>query len=142
MLNVLKCRVGSAELDARFSQLTCALSGIAILPMAVIALNRNSANRVEFGLGLGLALAIALHLLMLGILASRVDRVGTPVLARWPEFSSGFASLGLLIGGLRYLTTLGGTPAEITLGVLLVSLLSVVVLVLGMLTTVLRSPRS
>jgi hypothetical protein len=141
MLNVLKSRIGSPELEARLTQLTTALSGLALLPMAVIALERNSANRVEFAIGFGLALVLALHLLMLGMLVSRVNRLETPLRARWPEFCSGFACVGLLIGGLQYLVTLGGSAAQVTLGVLLVALLSVAVLVFGMLTTAVRSPR-
>ena len=77
MLNVLKSRIGSAELESRLTQLTTALSGLALLPMAVIALERNSANRVEFAIGFGLALVLALHLLMLGMLVSRVNRLET-----------------------------------------------------------------
>jgi len=36
-----------------------------------------------------------------------------------------------LIGGLQYLVTLGGSAAQVTLGVLQVALLSVAVLVFG-----------
>lgn len=141
MYEVLKRRVSSAGFDAQFSRLIGVLSGVAILPAAVIALSRHSASKMEFGLGLGLAVVLALQLVTLGMLSARIVASSLPARGRWPEFGSGIASIGIMIGGIASLARLGGSPAQITLGVLMVSALGVVVVVLGMLTTVLRAHR-
>jgi hypothetical protein len=62
--------------------------------------------------------------------------------SRWPEFASYAACIGLLILGIRWLAGLGLTPSQVTLGLLLTCSLSLAVLVLGMMTTLVRSLRA
>jgi hypothetical protein len=142
LARVLGRRVSETRFDARMGQLACYLAGFAILPMATIALVRHSASRPDVGLGLGLALLLALLCIMLGTLCRHVDLLNVPARARWAEFLCDFACAGLLIGGIRLLAAIGGSPAQVTLGVLLVGSLSMAVLVFGILTTVLRSLRA
>jgi hypothetical protein len=142
LMGVLRRLVSERELVAKMGQLACYLAGFAILPMATIALVRHSAGRPGVVLGLGLALVLALLCIVLGTLCRHVDLLNLPARARRAEFLCDFACGGLLIGGMRLLAAIGGSPAQVTLGVLLVGSLSIAVLVFGMLTTVIRSLRA
>lgn len=140
--SVLRRRVSEPGFDARIGQLVCSLGGLAILPMAAVALVRHSASRSDFMLGLGLGVLLALLFIMLGMLCRRLVLLELPARARWAEFLCDIAGVGLLIGGILAVAALGGSPVQVTLGVLLVSSLSLAVLLFGMLTTVLRSLRA
>ena len=59
--------------------------------------------------------------------------------SRWCEFASYVVGIGVLITGFWWLAGLGLTPVQITLGLLLIGALSLAVVVLGMMTTVVRS---
>ena len=80
-------------------------------------------------------------LVMLGMLCRHFvgfrDKVA--LRSRWPEFASIVGSIGVLITGFQALAGLGLTPVQVTLGLLLICSLSLAVLVLGMMTTVIRS---
>jgi hypothetical protein len=117
------------------------LGGMAIVPMAVVALSRHPGSRADFLFGIGLAGLMALLFVMLGMLSRQVAEFGGKVAlrSRWPEFSSYVACIGFMIAGIRSLAGLGLTPVQITLGLLLICSLGLAVLVLGMMTTVVRS---
>ena len=137
----LNHRLTGESFDARVGQLACILGGIAMLPMAVLALVRHPGSRAEFLLGLGLACLMALLFVMLGMLCRQAVMSGDKVAirSRWPEFASYVVCLGILLTGIMSLAGLGLTPVQITLGLLLLCSLGVAVLVLGMMTTVVRS---
>ncbi len=137
----LNFRLTGEPFDARVGQLACILGGIAIVPMAAVALVRHPGSQADFLLGLGLACLLALLFVMLGMLCGHVGGFGDKVAlrSRWPEFASYVVSVGTLITGIMSLAGLGLTPVQITLGLLLLSSLSLAVLVLGMMTTVVRS---
>ena len=59
--------------------------------------------------------------------------------SRWLEFASYVVCMVVMITGIRSLAGLGLTPVQVTLGLLLLCSLSLAVLVLGMMTTVVRS---
>ena len=59
--------------------------------------------------------------------------------SRWPELASYAACVGIMITGILSLAGLGLTPVQVTLGLLVLCSLSLAVLVLGMMTTVVRS---
>lgn len=137
MRAVLGHRLSSEAADARFSLATCVIAGVAIVPLAIVALLRNHSGPAEFLLGVGLALVSSVIFLMMGLvsraIATRINQV--PWRRRGAEFLSYLAGPGLLIGGLCTLPTLGLTPAGIVLMLLLLASLSIAVLVLGMMTT-------
>jgi hypothetical protein len=141
IVNALSHRFTGEQFDSRVGQLACILAGIAILPVAVVALVRNPGNRAEFLLGLGLAGLLALLCVMLGMLCRHtVGLAGKVSLrSRWPEFASYVVCFGVLMTGIMSLADLGLTPMQITLGLLLIGSLSLAVVVLGMMTTVVRS---
>jgi hypothetical protein len=117
------------------------LAAIAILPVAVVALVRHPGSRADFLLGLGLACLMALLFVMLGMLCRHLGKIGDKVAlrSRWPEFASYVTCMAGLITGITSLPGLGLTPVQITLGLLLLCSLGLAVLVLGMMTTVVRS---
>ena len=82
-----------------------------------------------------------LLLVMLGMLSRHVGGIGekAAVRARVPEFASYVVCVGILIAGIKSLAGLGLSPVQITLGLLLVCSLSLAVLVVGMMSTVVRS---
>jgi hypothetical protein len=59
--------------------------------------------------------------------------------SRWPEFASYGICVVILVLGIRSLAGLGLTPAQVTIGLLLTCSLSLAVLVLGMMSTLVRS---
>ena len=119
----LNYRLTGEPFDARVAQLTCILAGIAILPLAVMALVRHRGSQAEFLLGLGLAGLVALLFVMLGILC-RHGGVG------WQGF--GYVTMARVRKlcrllrchdhGHQSLAGLGLTPVQITLGLLLPAL--------------------
>ena len=127
--------------DARVAQLACVLAGITIVPAAVVALVRHPGSRADFLLGLGLACLMALLFVMLGMLCRHSVGLGDKVAlrSRWPEFASYVTCMAVTITGIMSLAGLGLTPVQVTLGLLLLCSLSLAVLVLGMMTTVVRS---
>jgi hypothetical protein len=137
ILNALNHRFTGEHFDARVGQLACILAGIAILPLAVLALIRNPGNRAEFLLGLGLSALLALLCVMLGMLCRHtVGLAGKVSLrSRSPEFASYVICFAILMTGVSSLAGLGLTPVQITLGLLLTGSLSLAVLVFGMMTT-------
>jgi hypothetical protein len=138
---VLSYRFSDESLDTRLGQLACYLGAVAVVPTSVVALLRHPGSRADFLVGLGLACLVGLLCAMLGTLCRRgMGSQGRLSLrARWPEFASYAACLGLLVQGIRWLAGLGLTPAQVTLGLLLTCSLSLAVLVLGMMTTLVRS---
>ncbi|WP_406694922.1 hypothetical protein V5E97_28160 [Singulisphaera sp. Ch08] len=140
--SVLRRQVSGAVFDAKMGQLVCYLAALALPPMAIVAMVRHSGSRSEFFIGLGLALVIALLFVMLGGISRHIDLMGVPLRARCVEILCYFAGVGVLVGGIRSLATIGGSPAQITLGVLVSVSLSLTVLVLGMLATVTRTLRT
>ena len=143
ILTALYHRLSDESLDARLGQLACYLAAVAIVPTSVVALVRNPGSRAEFLFGLGLACQVGLLCAMLGPLCRRGmglhDRLSLQ--SRWPEFASYAACVGLLIIGIRWIAGLGLSPAQVTLGLLLTCSLSLTVLVLGMMTTLVRSSK-
>jgi len=137
----LNYRLSGEPFDARVGELIGYLAGLAIVPVAVLALVRHPGSRADFLLGVGLAGLMALLFVMLGMLSGRVCGFGDKVAlrSRWPEFASYVACIGVMIPGIRSLAGLGLTPVQITLGLLLICSLGLAVLVLGMMTTVVRS---
>ena len=121
--------------------MACTMGGIAILPLAVVALIRHPGSRAEFLLGLGLAGLVALLCVMLGMLCRHAVGLGDKVAirSRWPEIASYVVCFGVLMTGIMSLASLGLTPVQITLGLLLIGSLSLAIVVLGMMTTVVRS---
>jgi hypothetical protein len=139
----LAYRFSDESLDARLGQLACYLGAVAFVPTSVVALVKHPGSRADFLFGLGLACLVGLLLAMSGALCRRGMglRDKLSLRSRWPEFASYVACLGLLVLGTRWLAGLGLTPAQVTLGLLLTCSLSLAVLVLGMMTTLVRSPR-
>jgi hypothetical protein len=141
ILIALNHRLTGEPFDARVGQLACILGGIAILPLAVVALVRHPGSRAEFLLGLGLAVLVALLCAILGMLCRQLVGLGDKVAiwSRWPEFASYVVCFGVLMTGILSLAGLGLTSVQITLGLLLFGSLSLAIVVLGMMTTVVRS---
>ncbi len=137
----LNYRLSGEPFDARVAELIGYLAGVAIVPAAVVALVRHPGSRADFLLGIGLAGLMALLFVMLGMLCRQLGGSGDKVAlrSRWPEFASYAACIGVMIVGIRSLAVLGLTPVQITLGLLLICSLGLAVLVLGMMTTVVRS---
>jgi len=137
----LNHRLTGEPFDARVGQLACILAGTAILPVAVVALVRHPGSQADFLLGLGLAALVSLLCVMLGVLCRHSVGLGGKVAlrSRWPEFAGYFVCVGTLITGVLSLAGLGLTPAQVTLGLLLICSLSLAILVLGMLTSVICS---
>ncbi len=137
----LNYRLSGEPFDARVGELIGYLAGLAIVPVAVVALVRHPGSRADFLLGVGLAGLMALLFVMLGMLCRQVVGFGDKVALRlrWPEFASYVGCMGVMIAGIRSLAGLGLTPVQITLGLLLICSLGLAVLVLGMMTTVVRS---
>lgn len=136
-------RFGDESIDARLGQSACYLGAVAIVPTSVVALVRHPGSRADFVLGLGLACLLGLLCIMLGVVCRRVAALHEKwcLRSRWPEFAGYAACVGLLVLGIRRLPGLGLDPAQVTLGLLLICSLSLAVLVLGMTTTLVRSPR-
>jgi hypothetical protein len=141
ILIALNHRLTGEPFDARVGQLACILGGIAILPLAVVALVRQPGSRAEFLLGLGLAVLVAMLCAILGMLCRQLVGLGDKVAirSRWLEFASYVVCFGVLMTGIMSLAGLGLTPVQITLGLLLIGSLSLAIVVLGMMTTVVRS---
>ncbi len=140
IVTALNHRLTGEPFDARFGQLVCCLAGIAIVPMAVVALVRHPGSRAEFLLGLGLAGLVALLCIMLGMICRHVVALGgrIAIRSRWPELASYVVCVCVLITGIMSLAGLGLTPAQVTLGLLVICSLSLAILLLGMMTTVAR----
>jgi hypothetical protein len=141
ILVALNHRLTGEPFDARVGQLACILGGIAILPLAVVALVRHPGSRADFLVGLGLAGVVALLCVMLGMLCRHAVGLGGEIAirSRLPEFASYVVCFGVLITGIMSLAGLGLTPVQITLGLLLIGSLSLSIVVLGMMNTVVRS---
>ncbi len=137
----LNYRITGEPFDARVGEVIVYLAAIAILPVAIVALVRHPGSRDDFLLGLGLTSLLSLLLAMLGMLSRHVGGFGdkAAVRSRLTEFVSYVACIGILITGIPSLAGLGLTPVQVTLGLLLLCSLSLAVLVLGMMTTVVRS---
>jgi hypothetical protein len=102
---------------------------------------RHPGSHADFLLGLGLACLMALLFVMLGMLCRHLGAFGDKVALwlRWPEFASYVTCMAVMITGIMSLAGLGLTPVQITLGLLLLCSLGLAVLVLGMMTTLVRS---
>jgi hypothetical protein len=137
----LSHRLSDDTLDSRLGQLACSLAGIAIVPVAGVALIRHPGSRADFLLGIGLAGLLGLLCMMLGMLCRRSTgwRDKVTLRSRWPEFVSYLGCIGLLIAGVWSLSDLGLAPVEVVLGLLLIGSLSLAVLVAGMMSTHIRS---
>jgi hypothetical protein len=137
----LSRRLSDESLDSRLGQLACSLGGIAIVPVARVALLRHPGSRADFLLGIGLAVLLSLLCMILGMLCRRSTgwRAKVAPASRWPEFAGYLGCIGLLIAGVWSLSDLGLAPVEITLGLLLIGSLSLAVLVAGMMSTHIRS---
>ena len=137
----LNYRLTGEPFDSQVAQLACILAGMAIVPEAVVALVRHPGSRADFLLGFGLACLMALLFVMLGMLCRHTVGLGDKLAlrSRWPEFTSYVICMAVMITGIMSLAGLGLTPVQITLGLLLLCSLGLAVLVLGMMTTVVRS---
>jgi hypothetical protein len=140
--NILAFSLSSNSFDARLGQLACSLAGIAIIPLAAMAIQKHAGSRADIFLGLGSACLLGLLCVMLGMLCRRNVELQAKVTlrSRWPEFASYLGCLGILVAGIGHLADLGMSPAQITLGLLVTGSLSIAVLVLGMTTILVRSP--
>ncbi len=141
---VLGYPLSDESLDARIGQWVGFAGAVAIIPTAVVALLRHPGTRPEFLLGLGLACLAGALLGALGMASRRLTglRPRPSAWSRWPEFAGYAAAVGLLLQGTRWLSGLALTPAQITVGLLLMCSLSLAVVVLGMMTTVVRALES
>jgi hypothetical protein len=104
-----------------------------------VALVRHPGSQAEFLIGLGLACLMALLFVMLGMLCRHIGKLA--MWSRWREIASYCVCLGIMIKGIWSLADLGLSPIQVTLGLLLLCSLSLAVLVLGIMTTVVRSPK-
>lgn len=140
---LLEFRLSEDSLDARLGQLACSLAGMAIIPVAAVAIIRHGGSRADIFLGFGLACLLGLLIILLGMLCRRnvESQAKVTLRSRWPEFASYLGCFGTLVAGIGLLPDLGMSPAQITLGLLVTGSLSIAVLVLGMTTTLVRSPR-
>jgi hypothetical protein len=140
---LLEFRLSEGSFDARLGQLACYFAGIAIIPVAAVAILKHAGSRADVLLGFGLACLVGLLLILLGMLCHRNAglRGKVTLRSRWPEFASYLGCIGTLVGGIGLLSDLGMTPAQITLGLLVICSLSISVLVLGMTTTLVRFPK-
>ncbi len=111
--------------------------------MTILALIRNQGGRPEFLLGVGLAIVAGLIFLAMGrVIRQGVVRLAKlPMRRRWAEFGSYLGCLGLLVGGIGALPSLGLSPSGIVLVLLLDSALSIAVLVLGMMSSLCMSSK-
>ncbi len=134
-------RLTSETFDSRVVRLIGYLAGMVIVPAAIVALVRHLGSQADFLLGLGLAALVSLLCVMLGMLCRLAVgfREKVALRSRWCEFASYVVGVGVLITGFWWLAGLGLTPVQITLGLLLIGALSLAVVVLGMMTTVVRS---
>jgi H+/Cl- antiporter ClcA len=139
----LNHRLGHETLDTRIGQWACYLGAVAIVPTSVVALVRHRGSRADFLLGLGLACLVSLLSAVLGTICRLGEgaRDKASLRSRWPEFASYPVCIGLLVIGIRWLAGLGLNPAQVTTGLLMTCALSLAVLVLGMMTTLVRSLR-
>lgn len=137
----LNYRLSGNPSDARVAELIGYLAGMAIIPVTVVALVRHPGSRADFLLGVGLAGLMALLIVMLGILCRQVvglrDKIA--LRSRWPEFASYVVCMTFMIVGIRSLASLGLSPVQVTLVLLVICSLGIAVLVLGMISTVVRS---
>ena len=138
---VLSRRLGATSFDARLSWLVLCVAGLALVPMTGLAMMRNPGSRAEFALGMGLGVLVGLLCVMLGLVSYEVEilRGRVPASARWPEFASYAGCMVVLIVGIRGLANFGMTSAQVVLALLITCGLSLAVLLLGMLTTLVRS---
>ena len=137
----LNYRLTDEPFDTRVGQLIGYLAGIAIVPVSVVALVRHPGSQSDFLLGLGFPVLMALLFVMLGMLSRHVGglRDKATIRSRWLEVTSYVVCMVVMIAGIRSLAGLDLTPVRVTLGLLLLCSLSLAVLVLGMMTTVVRS---
>jgi hypothetical protein len=140
---LLEFRLIEDSFDARLGQLACSLAGIVVIPVAAVAILKHAGSRADILLGFGLACLLGLLCILLGMLCRRnVELRGKVTLgSRWPEFASYLGCFGTLVAGIGLLSDLGMSPAQVTLGLLVTGCLSISVLVLGMTTTLVRSPK-
>ena len=138
---VLSRRLSATWFDARVSRLIFCVAGLALVPMTERALVRNPGSRVEFALGMGLGVLGGLLCVMLGLVSGEIEtlRGKVPTALRWPEFASYGGAVALLVVGIRALATFRMTPAQVVLALLVTCALGLAVLLLGMVTTLVRS---
>jgi hypothetical protein len=137
----LNYRLTNEPFDTRVGQVIGYLAGMAIVPVSVVALVRHPGSQFDFLMGLGLAVLMALLFVMLGMLTRHVGglRDKATIRTRWLEVTSYVVCMVVMIAGIRSLAGLDLTPVRVRLGLLLLCSLSLAVLVLGMMTTVVRS---
>jgi hypothetical protein len=140
---LLEYRLSDDSFDARLGQLVCYLAGIAFIPVAAVAIIKHAGSRADIFLGFGLACLLNLLIILLGMLSRRsVELRGKVTLrSRWPEFASYLVCSGTLVVGIGLLSQLGMSPAQITLGLLVICSLSISALVFGMTMTLVHSPK-
>ena len=140
---ILEYRLSDDHFDARVGQLACYLAGIAFTPVAAVAIIKHAGSRADIFLGFGLACLLSLLIILLGMLCRRNVELRRKVMLRprWPEFASYVVCFGTLVVGIGLLSHLGMSPAQITLGLLVAGSLSISVLVFGMTSTLVRSPK-
>ena len=102
MLVALNHRLTGEPFDARVGQLACILGGIAIVPLAFVALVRHPGSRAEFLLGLGLVGLVALLCVMLSMLCRHSAGLGDKfsLRSRRPEFASYVVCFGVLMSAI------------------------------------------
>jgi hypothetical protein len=134
----LNYRLSSDPFDARVAQLVLYCAAVFIIPTAILALVRHPGSQADFLLGLGLAVLMALLFVMLGMLSRQLGCVKDKLTmwSRVPEFAGYVACIGITITGVGSLASMGLTPVQVTLALLLISSLGIAVLVLGMMSTV------
>lgn len=137
--SLVGARLSTEVFDSRFAQVACSLAGVAIVPMAILALFRNQGGGAEFLLGIGLAIVAGLIFLMMGFVirlgVTRLSKV--PLRRRWVEFVGYLGCLGTMNVGIRALPALGLSPAGIVLGLLVVIAVSNAILLLGYMSNLL-----
>ena len=136
-------RLSDEAHDARLGQLACYLGAVAVVPTSIVALVKHPGSPADLFFGLVLAGLVGLLCVALGTLCRRVvgSREGMSPWSRWPEFATYPACIGVLVLGIRGLAGLELTPARVTVGLLLTCSLSLAVLMLGMMTTPVRSSK-
>ena len=138
---ILTVRLMSDAPVLRFAGWLCSLFGLAYLAMAAQGLVRAGATHGELFLGLMMAGVGSVLFLMLGLLTHHYETWSrkAPVRERYWEFGSYALCMGLMVGGILPLPTLGLSRVQVIYGALGAGALSVSVLVRGMLSSLVRA---
>jgi hypothetical protein len=133
---VLRWRLSNDAIDGRVAQWVCMLAAVGIVPTSVFAVVKHPGTRVDFLFGVGLACLLGLLCAMLSALCRTAAMAKEqPMIRLVPEFASYGVCIATMIAGIRWLPDLDLTPAQVTIGLMLICALALAVLILGMITS-------